>query len=211
MSDDILFSQIGLPQIAPILPVTIYGMTSDGVLAWISGDWSQISEQTESVLLREGLSGLVHDDDRTRVKHEKETALNEWNLGKENTRVKTFTYRLSHPQLHSIWIFEQLVHITGKRDGQPDFIGYLFDFPARQNECIAHTSLLRLSKREQELALNIASGMTNKAAARQMGISVRTVESHRARLMKKLGLKSVAELVREVMSHQAAITESPQR
>jgi DNA-binding NarL/FixJ family response regulator len=53
-----------------------------------------------------------------------------------------------------------------------------------------------LSKREIELAKLLTSGLTNRAAAAKMKISVRTVEAHRARLMKKLGIRSIVELVR---------------
>jgi two-component system response regulator NreC len=42
----------------------------------------------------------------------------------------------------------------------------------------------------------IVLGYTNRQAAEELGLSVRTVETHRANLMGKLGLKSRVELVR---------------
>ena len=42
----------------------------------------------------------------------------------------------------------------------------------------------------------IAQGHTNQAAADQLGLSVKTVESYRARLMDKLGLANRADLIR---------------
>ncbi|MEN8214128.1 MAG: response regulator transcription factor [Pseudomonadota bacterium] len=53
-----------------------------------------------------------------------------------------------------------------------------------------------LSPREREVLTLIASGLSSKAIARQLGISPKTVETHRSRLMTKLNLHSVAELVR---------------
>ena len=53
-----------------------------------------------------------------------------------------------------------------------------------------------LSVREKEVLELIARGRSNKEVAEILSISVRTVESHRARLMAKLGLKSMADLVR---------------
>jgi DNA-binding NarL/FixJ family response regulator len=53
-----------------------------------------------------------------------------------------------------------------------------------------------LSSREREVLALIAQGHTNQAAADQMGLSVKTVESYRARLMEKLGLASRADLTR---------------
>jgi DNA-binding NarL/FixJ family response regulator len=53
-----------------------------------------------------------------------------------------------------------------------------------------------LSPREREVLKLIASGLSSKTIARELGISPKTVETHRVRLMTKLNLHSVAELVR---------------
>ncbi len=53
-----------------------------------------------------------------------------------------------------------------------------------------------LTRREREVLQLIAEGRSNKAVAKALGISVKTAETHRARLMRKLQLKSVADLVR---------------
>jgi len=53
-----------------------------------------------------------------------------------------------------------------------------------------------LSAREREVLALVAQGHTNQAAADQLGLSVKTVESHRARLMEKLGLTNRADLTR---------------
>ena len=53
-----------------------------------------------------------------------------------------------------------------------------------------------LSPREQEVLKLIVSGLSNKAIAKTLNISPKTVETHRERLMNKLNLHSVAELVR---------------
>jgi len=53
-----------------------------------------------------------------------------------------------------------------------------------------------LTSREREVLIEIARGNTNKEIAARFGISVRTVESHREALMKKLGLRGTASLTR---------------
>ncbi|MGD9791306.1 MAG: response regulator [Phycisphaerales bacterium] len=53
-----------------------------------------------------------------------------------------------------------------------------------------------LSEREREVLQQVAKGYTNQQIADDIGLSVKTVESYRARLMKKLGLKERADLVR---------------
>jgi two-component system, LuxR family, response regulator FixJ len=53
-----------------------------------------------------------------------------------------------------------------------------------------------LTEREGEVFHLVADGMANKAIAGELGISERTVEVHRAQVMKKLGAKTLAQLVR---------------
>lgn len=54
----------------------------------------------------------------------------------------------------------------------------------------------QLTPRETEVLRHIVLGYTNRQAAEELGLSVRTIESHRANLMAKLGLKTRVELVR---------------
>jgi len=53
-----------------------------------------------------------------------------------------------------------------------------------------------LTRREREVVHLLASGKSNKEAASVLGLSVKTVETHRATIMRKLGLRSIAEMVR---------------
>jgi DNA-binding NarL/FixJ family response regulator len=58
-----------------------------------------------------------------------------------------------------------------------------------------------LTPREREVLVGVTSGRTNKEIAVQLGISPRTVESHRDAIARKLGMRSVAELTRFVLEH----------
>jgi two-component system, NarL family, response regulator NreC len=58
-----------------------------------------------------------------------------------------------------------------------------------------------LSEREREILRLLALGHTNQEIARQLYISVRTAESHRAHIMQKLRLSTRAELVRYALVH----------
>jgi PAS domain S-box-containing protein len=55
-----------------------------------------------------------------------------------------------------------------------------------------------LTPREREVLTQIAAGASSKEAGRQLGISFRTIEIHRARIMEKLGARNAADLVRIV-------------
>lgn len=54
----------------------------------------------------------------------------------------------------------------------------------------------RLTPRELEVMRRVVSGQANKVIAIELGISKKTVEVHRARVMKKMGVRTVADLVR---------------
>lgn len=60
-----------------------------------------------------------------------------------------------------------------------------------------------LTRREREVIDLVLDGKANKVIARELGISDRTVEIHRSHAMEKLGAKSVAELVKFMLSAQA--------
>jgi len=63
----------------------------------------------------------------------------------------------------------------------------------------APAPIATLSAREREVLVLVAEGHTNQAVADRLGLSVKTVESYRSRLMQKLGLTSRAELTRLAM------------
>lgn len=58
-----------------------------------------------------------------------------------------------------------------------------------------------LTKREIEILKKISLGMTNSEISDQLGISVRTVDTHRTNLKRKVGATSIAELVRFAFVH----------
>ena len=59
----------------------------------------------------------------------------------------------------------------------------------------------QLTAREHEILLLLAHGSSNKLVARQLEISVRTVETHRLSLRRKLGVDSASDLLKIAVSH----------
>jgi DNA-binding NarL/FixJ family response regulator len=61
---------------------------------------------------------------------------------------------------------------------------------------VNHPARRLLSAREREIVQRLAEGMTNKEIAALLGISAKTVDSHRTNIMRRLDFRSVTELVR---------------
>ena len=72
---------------------------------------------------------------------------------------------------------------------------------AQDDSVIAHDfyGYERLTVRERDVLERIARGASNKETGGDLGISPRTVEVHRARIMEKLGAKNAADLMRIVL------------
>ena len=77
--------------------------------------------------------------------------------------------------------------IAGRIEGLADFPG-----------------MLLLTRRERDVLALVTNGASNKKAGRRLGISPRTVEVHRARIMDKLGARNAADLMRIVLSNVPA-------
>lgn len=115
--------------------------------------------------------------------------------------------------------------VRAMRNGAFDFVEKPFNrqtLVERINHAIAHDRRERarrsrrqaaqarfalLSGREREILERLVAGKPNKAIANELGISVRTVESHRAAVMEKMGVASLAELVRGASGLIAETTE----
>jgi DNA-binding NarL/FixJ family response regulator len=71
----------------------------------------------------------------------------------------------------------------------------LMEFPEKEIK-ITDASYDTLTRREQEIMVLLAQGLSNKQIAQKLFISPKTVENHRANILRKLDLHSTLELVR---------------
>lgn len=71
---------------------------------------------------------------------------------------------------------------------------FSFHFPGREP----------LTRRERDVLAQLITGASNKETGQLLGISPRTIEDHRARIMDKLGAKNIADLIRIVMTEDRA-------
>ncbi len=74
--------------------------------------------------------------------------------------------------------------------------GYLDKNPKEKEELEGEPESLRLTSRQREIVQLLAEGKSSKEVAAVLGLSVKTAETHRANIMRKLDCHSVTELVR---------------
>lgn len=79
--------------------------------------------------------------------------------------------------------------------------GERYASPSVATRLVGSPSAKPLSSRELEVVLLIADGLTNAEVADQLRISISTVQTHRARAMEKLNVRSGIELVRRLVEN----------
>jgi FixJ family two-component response regulator len=82
--------------------------------------------------------------------------------------------------------------------------GNLKDQKRREKIKNSQLKLASLTKRETQILEAVVSGKANKVIAIEINLSQRTVEIHRAHVMEKMGVKSLAELVKVVIDASPA-------
>ena len=98
--------------------------------------------------------------------------------------------------------------IDGKTYLSPSVSGGLVNdllHPGRQQR--AGSALGLLTERERRILQLVAEGLSNRAAAELLTVSTKTVEKHRANLMRKLGLRNFGELM--MVAVETGLVEKP--
>jgi DNA-binding NarL/FixJ family response regulator len=112
--------------------------------------------------------------------------------------------------------YEELVlalrHVAvGKRFLSADVSGHLVDALINGGQTTAPAAVPspwnKLTARERSILKLIAEGRTNRSAAQYLNVSPKTIEKHRASVMRKLGLRNVAELT--LVALESGLIERP--
>jgi DNA-binding NarL/FixJ family response regulator len=88
--------------------------------------------------------------------------------------------------------------LAGKRYVSTDLAQTLVSFFRKDTDRPPHD---RLSSREFQIVCKLAKGASIKEIASELFLSVKTVSTYRARIFTKLGIKSIADLVRYALDH----------
>lgn len=98
----------------------------------------------------------------------------------------------------------------GKRYFSPPLSEEALDVYVRKTKDFSFDLYTTLSMRERQILHLVGEGYTNVEIGDRLFISPRTVETHRANLMRKLGLKNLAELIRYAVEREVLPPETRQ-
>ncbi len=185
-----------LQSIAVIAPVGIYRTDANGRCIWVNKYWMEMTGHSFEDAKGFGWKDLIHPADRERV-------ASEWAAAFQGTKPFKLEYRHLRPDGSFLWIYGCVAKAQDADDEVGGYIGASTDITALHaprsgsgDGITGKGASPALTAREQEVVQHIAGGDSNKCVADRLGLSVRTVESHRARIMRKLRVTSLPELVR---------------
>jgi PAS domain S-box-containing protein len=176
-------------------PAGAYRTDTAGRCVWVNAMWCELTGLSLEDALGDGWRRAIHPDDMERL-------MVEWSRLPKERAIFCSEYRFRRPDGSVRWV---LGRASEQFDDSGKFIGFigvcvdiseLRQRSARPEKQALEAGTKLPSERELEVAALLADGFSNKLIAKRLGISIRTVEAHRARLMRKLRLKSLAGLVR---------------
>ncbi len=167
----------------------------EGRCVWVNEKWCEITGYSFHNALGEGWRKALHPEDIDRI-------FNEWKECSSIGQLFCSEYRFLRPDGTVRWVLGRATEQLDKEGKGIGYSGVIVDItelrqrPNRSQTTLPACADPQPSPRELEVARLLAEGLSNKQVGAKLGISVRTVEAHRARLMRKLRIKSAAGLVR---------------
>ena len=190
-------------------PAALYRTDVNGSCLWVSKNWEELSGCPLKDALGNGWQRVIHPDDLQRL-------LVEWRRAIETRTQFLCESRYLRHDGSLVWVCSR---ISDQHDENGNLIGYLgvvIDITELRQKGVGNNhdgtnhngstemKCSKLSKRENEVMLMLCDGLPNKLMAQRVGLSVRTIEAHRASIMRKLGLRSLAELVRYALKQSSS-------
>lgn len=189
-----------LSTLAAISPVAIYRADARGHGTWVNEKWCELTGRTFASGLGDGWLAAIHPEDRERLQRA-------WKAFELSSEPFVSEYRYLRPDGTVCWVLGRATKETDAKGKPVGYIGVAVEITELREVQVAvnHGAThppTDLTKRELEVAGLLADGKSNKQVAQKLGISVRTAEAHRARIMRKLRVGSLAGLVKYALKHE---------
>jgi PAS domain S-box-containing protein len=181
-------------QMADSAPFPIWSAGTDAMRNFVNRAWLEFRGRTQEQEMGSGWTDGLHPDDRDLC---------------IETYIKSFTsrqpfhlqYRLQRADGTYTWV-EDNGTLRNLEDGSfAGYLGMVTDITDRKRGIFTPDEesvrlVFALTERERQVLVLIAEGKSTKEAAAQLGISYKTADSHRSRILEKLGVHETASMVR---------------
>jgi PAS domain S-box-containing protein len=174
-------------------PVMIWMAGTDAMCTFVNQAWLEFRGRTAEEEKGKGWTEGLHPDDRDLCI---ETYLKAF-TARQPFRIQ---FRMQRAGGDYCWL--ENIGIPRVDDGQfTGFLGTAADVSDRRRRYFtpdedAMRMVFALTERERQVLVLIAEGKSTKEAAAQLGISYKTADSHRSRILEKLGVHETASMVR---------------
>jgi PAS domain S-box-containing protein len=175
-------------------PVMIWTCGPDALCTFVNRAWVEFRGRTQNDELANGWTEGIHPDDR--------------DLYLE-TYLKAFSarlpfhaqYRARRPNGEYSWVEVSGMPLFDLDGAFMGFMGTAVDISDRKRTAFtpdetAVRLVFSLTERERQVLVHIADGKSTKETAARLGISYKTADSHRSRILEKLGVHETASMVR---------------
>ncbi len=201
IADDHEISRIGIRRLLSVAPdIDVIGEAVDGATALELAR----SKRPDVVLLDVRMPNISGIEAAQRIKGElKEIVVIMLSAAEDEKSIERAMYAGADGYLSKEVNSEELVAairnaIRGERVFSRSILNLL---EGKVKEQKTDQPSVKLTKREEEIVTLVAKGLTSQDIAKKLFISPRTVETHRARIMDKLGVNNAAGLVRFALLH----------
>ncbi len=181
-------------QLADAAPVMIWMSGSDAMCSYVNKAWLEFRGRTPDQERGNGWTEGIHPDDRDLCL---ETYLKHF-AAREPFRMQ---YRLRRADGEYRWVEDAGVPRFEGQGAFSGFMGSAIDITERRRSGFSPDEqavrlVFALTERERQVLVLIAQGRSTKEAAARLGISYKTADSHRSRILEKLGVHETASMVR---------------
>jgi len=180
--------------LADASPIMIWISGPDALITYFNRPWLEFRGRTLEEESGNGWTEGLHPDDRALCM---ETYLKSFSA-RQPFRMQ---YRLRRADGEYVWVENRGIPRYDGDGRLGGFTGSVVDVNQRHRAYYTPDEesirmVFSLTEREREVLVLISQGLSTKKAAAQLGISYKTADSHRSRILEKLGVHETASMVR---------------
>ncbi len=179
------------------VPVMMWMSGPDGLCTFFNHAWLDFRGRTLEAECGNGWADGLHPDDRN-------TVLEKYLESFSSRQPFRLQYRVLRGSGDYGWIENSAVPLAEDDGAFSGFLGAAVDITDRKRGMFVPDEesmrlVFSLTERERQVLVLIAGGKSTKEAAAQLGISYKTADSHRSRILEKLGVHETASMVRHAI------------